>query len=114
MLRAGSLRHRVTIQTLDAESPSQDAGGAPNDTWSDVKTVWAAVEPLRGRELLAAQQVASEVTGTIRMRYEAGQGVTAKHRCKFGTRYYDILAVVNPTERNKELLLYVREGPNNG
>jgi len=111
-MRSGLLRHRVTIQQLVSASPQQDAGGEPDESWSAVATVWGAVEPLRGRELFAAQQVSSEVTGLIRIRYRAG--VTPKMRCVFGTRNYDILAVVDPLERHREMQLLVREGPNNG
>ena len=112
-MRSGPLRHRVTIQQLVAGSPQQNAGGEMDETWADVATVNASVEPLRGRELIAAQTTNSEVTGTIRMRYRAG--ITPKMRCVLdSTRYYDILGVVNTMERNRELLLSVREGPNNG
>lgn len=112
MLRAGVLNKRVTIQQLVAGSPQQNSGGETDEDWADVATVYAAIEPLRGRELIAAQSTASEVTGQIRIRYRSG--VTPKMRCVFGTRYYDILAVVDGREMNEEMVLYVREGPNNG
>jgi SPP1 family predicted phage head-tail adaptor len=112
-MRLGPLRHMVTIQQLVAGSPQQNAGGEMDETWTDVATVNASIEPLRGRELIAAQATNSEVTGTIRMRYRSG--VTPKMRCVFeSTRYYDILAVVDTMERHREMLLSVREGPNNG
>ena len=111
-IRNGQLRNRVTIQQLATGSPDVFPSGEPDAAWTDVKTVWAAIEPLRGRELLAAQQIASEVSGTITIRYRAG--VTAGMRVKFGTRLYDILAPVDPMERHEKLILYVREGPNDG
>lgn len=111
-MRAGTLRHRITVQQLVANSPSQNAGGEPDESWTAVATRWASVDPLKGRELIAAQQVNSEVTGTIRMRHLAG--ATSKMRCVFGSRNYDVLAVVNPDERNRETVLYVRELTNNG
>ena len=111
-MQAGKLRHRVTIQQLVAGSPQQNAGGEPDTTWTDVATVYASVEPLRGRELFAAQAVNSEVSGQIRMRYRAG--ISPDMRIVYAGRHYDILALVNPLERNIELLAYVREGPNNG
>jgi SPP1 family predicted phage head-tail adaptor len=112
-MRLGPLRYMITIQQLVAGSPQQNNIGEPDETWTDVATVNASVEPLRGRELIAAQTTNSEVTGTIRMRYRSG--ITPKMRCVLdGTRYFDILAVVNTMERDRELLLSVREGPNNG
>lgn len=112
MLRAGDLDKRVRIERLVEGSPNQDAGGVPDTTWTEVATVWAAVEPLKGREFLAAQQVSSEVTGQIRIRHRAG--VDAKMRCVYGSRYYDVLAVVDPKELGEAMILYVREGANGG
>ena len=39
-MKAGQLRHRVTIQTQVA---TQDALGQPSTSWLDTKTVWADV-----------------------------------------------------------------------
>lgn len=113
-MQAGKLRHRVSIQRLTPGSPEQDAGGTPDESWATIFSAWAEVAPLRGRELIAAQQVASEVTGTVRLRYRADFSITAKDRVLFGTRTYDILAVVDTMERHIEWLLYVREGTNAG
>jgi SPP1 family predicted phage head-tail adaptor len=113
-MQAGKLRHRVTIQRLSAGSPGQDAGGTPDDGWGALFTCWAEVMPLRGRELVAAQQVHPEVTGTIRIRYRADYPLTSKDRAVYDSRIYDILAAINVEERNREVLLYVKEGPNAG
>ena len=51
-VKAGRLRHRLTIQT---HTVSQDGFGEPDKTWSDLATVWADVRPLRGREYLEAR-----------------------------------------------------------
>lgn len=111
-MRAGTLRHRVLIEQLVAGSPAQNAGGEPEESWTEFASRYAAVEPMKGRELLAAQQINSEVTTLIRMR--SLQGVTPKMRAVYATRNYDILSVANVDERGRETLLYVREGPNNG
>lgn len=111
-MRAGEYRHRIKIQ-VQAGSPPQDAGGAPQTAWTDlVAGCWAAVEPLRGRELLAAQQFSSEVTGQVRIRYRAG--ITAGMRVLWGTRVYDILAPIDAQERHVELTLLVKEGISDG
>lgn len=108
-MRAGKLRHRVTLQT---RTETQNDTGESAASWSDFATVWAAVEPLRGRELIAAQAVNSEVTGMIRMRYRAG--VEPTMRAVYGSRNFNIVAIVNPEERNIELWLYTSEGLNDG
>lgn len=68
-MRAGDLRHRVTIQ---AATEIQDAYGEAIPTWTDVSTVWASVEPLSGREYLAARQEQQEVRTRITIRWRPG------------------------------------------
>jgi len=111
-VRAGQLRHRVTLQQRAAGSPQQHASGEPDDAWSDVATVWAAVEPLAGRELFAAQAHHSEVTGRIRLRYR--EGITAAMRFTFEGRIYNIVAPIDSSERHRELAFFVAEGVNDG
>lgn len=111
-MRAGKLNHRVTIEQLVVGSPSVTAIGEPDATWTTFATVWAGIEPLRTRELIAAQAVQSETTGTIRMRYLAG--VTAAMRVVYGSRVFQILGIQNINEADRELLLTVSEGPSNG
>lgn len=106
-VRAGKLRHRITIQYKSSESP--DSAGNPQPVWADEATVWGSVEPLSGREFFAAQQVNSEVTHRITMRYRSG--MDPEKRIKFGTRYFGILAVLNREERNISLELLCVEVP---
>lgn len=68
-MQAGKLRHRVIIESAVV---SQDSFGGETTTWSAAGTVWASVEPLRGREYLEAKQQQIEVSTRIRMRYRAG------------------------------------------
>lgn len=66
-MRAGRLRHRVTLEWLDPEARSDS--GERASAWVPGATVWASIEPLRGRLLFAADQANSETTAVIRMRY---------------------------------------------
>lgn len=50
--------------------PRTDSGATPSD-WVAGPTVWASVEPLRGRLLLAAQEAQAETSARIRMRWRA-------------------------------------------
>lgn len=104
-MRAGQLRHRVILQTL---TPGQDSYGDQTESWGDTATVWAAIEPLRGKEYYDAQQINAEITIRIRIRYRSG--VTPVMRVKQGSRIWDIKAVIHPEERKQELeLLCVEE-----
>ncbi len=104
MTTAGILRHRVTLQECVS---GQDEAGQPIDAWQDVATVWAAVEPLRGREYFAAAQVQAEVTTRIRIRYR--KGIRPDMRVRYGERTYNINAVIDPEECHRELQLMCRE-----
>lgn len=103
-MRAGKLRHRVTVESLTA---TDDAYGAPVETWVANSTRWAEVRPLQGRERWAVQQVNAEVTHEVRMRYFPG--LQATMRIKHKGRVLTILAPINTDERNKELVLPCKE-----
>lgn len=102
-MRAGQLRHRLEIQT---KSGTQDTYGQPAEDWTTQATVWGSVEPLLGRERFTAQQTQAEVTHRIRIRH---RDLTAKSRIKFGSRYFEIIEILNPKERNVELSLLAKE-----
>ena len=74
-LNAGALDQRVTIQ---ARTSGQDARGQALDTWVDVATVWARVQPRRGRDFFAAAQDQATFDCTVWLRYRTD--VTSAHR----------------------------------
>lgn len=107
-MEAGKLRHRVTIQSLSAGSPQRTGSGQPDKAWATAATVWASIEPLRGREFFAADAVQSKVAVRIRIRYRAG--ITAAMRVLHGSTVYPIEAVVDPENRHVELQLMCSQG----
>lgn len=67
---AGRLRQRIRIEALVVEL---DSDGAQQETWVDAfGWLSADIQPLSGRELLAAQAVQGKVSGRIRIRYRPG------------------------------------------
>lgn len=102
-MRAGMLRHRVTLQRFQQ---GQDAYGGPVETWEDVATVWASLEAMSGREFFASQQAQSEVTQRIRIRYRPD--VTADMRVIHNGKVFNIVAPL-PDNRGRELVLMCRE-----
>ena len=79
-VRAGLLRHRVNILRSDV---SQNSYGEETVSWSTDKTVWASIEPMRGREYYEAKAIQSLATHRIRMRYTTLSNTTRigpKHR----------------------------------
>lgn len=103
-MRAGLLRHRITIQQ---KSATRTASGAESVTWAEYDTLWASVEPLAGRELELAKQIHDEVNHRIWIRYRSG--VIPEMRVLYGSRKFDILSVVNTAERDIRMQLMCRE-----
>lgn len=71
-----------------------------------------SIEPLRGRELFAAQEHFAEVTTRIRIRYR--DDVTAEMRVVHGGVDYAIGAVIDPELRHRELELMCASGVTDG
>lgn len=109
ILRPGELNRRIKLQQ---RSTTKTDAGTEQTTWSDVATVWANVQPLSGRELMAAAAVNAEVTHLIVIRYRPG--VTARMRAVYGTRIFDINAVIEPEMAHVSLELMCTEGVNVG
>lgn len=101
---AGRLRHRITLQS---RSVTRSASGAEVVAWSDEKTVWASIEPQRGREYMDGLQVHDEQITAIGIRYYSG--VVPEWRVSWNSRTYDIIEVRNWDERNREMMLMCRE-----
>lgn len=109
-MRAGRLRHRVTLEWLDPEARSDSGERAP--AWVPGASVWASVEPLRGRLLFAADQANSKTTATIRMRYrEDVASATGKTlRIAFRGRVYRIDGrPIDRDERRREIEVMCHE-----
>lgn len=108
-MRAGLLRHRVVLQRGSA---SQDSFGGVSQTWSAAGTVWAAVEPLSGREFLDSKLIEAEITTRIRIRRRSG--VTEGHRITWtepggAAHNYEVQAVIEDPTHRREMQLMCRE-----
>ncbi len=99
-MKAGQLDQRVIVERLQS---GEDDFGQPYSEWATIATVWAAVEPLTGREYFAAGAAQSETTTRIRMRYRPG--ITSADRVKHGTTTYGITSVIDLRSERRELVL---------
>jgi SPP1 family predicted phage head-tail adaptor len=78
MIDSGRLRHRVRIEQLeDALDTSGDSlqdpeTGVVTQTWEEVATVWAAIEPLSSKEFIQSQTTQAQIVARITIRYRAG------------------------------------------
>ncbi len=98
------LNKRATIL-----QPSTQTGAynVPTGDPITVATVWAAVEPLRGREYFAAAAEHAEVTTRIRIRWRPGIDRTMTVRCDGAE--FEILHIIDPGFAHKELQLMCKE-----
>lgn len=103
-MRAGQLRHRVTIQQA---TETQDSYGAVVQSWSTLANVWASIEARTGRETFTAAQVYATADHIITIRHRSD--VTPKMRITYGARTFGIEGAVDPDGRKKSTILYVRE-----
>lgn len=65
------------------------------------------MEPLRGREYFDNAQVQGEATHRIRIRYRGG--ITPAWRALWGSRAFEFVEVLNPSERNRSLEIMAKE-----
>ncbi len=75
--KAGSLRHRVTVERLQYEQdsagdPIQDpVSGELRREWIVLATVWADIAPLSAREFISAGASVSEMSARITLRWQS-------------------------------------------
>lgn len=88
-------RNRIELQ---AQALLTDEYGGQTVTWATEKTLWAVIEPRTGKEIFEHNQLQSNVSAYVTVRYQTTLANTlngAKYRLKFGDRLYNILAVMN-------------------
>ena len=102
-MKAGALDQRIVIERL---VEGYDELGQPINQWLPIAVTWAHVEPLVGREYLAAAALVAEVTARIRMRYRPG--ITAADRVIHGGTTYGISSVADVHSSRRELQLQCR------
>lgn len=109
-MRLGKLDKRVQFER---RITTKDAAGQRSAGWEPLGVPrWAAIEPIGGREILAASQVVGEVTHRVRCRYF--EGLTAANRLVYRGRVFDIQHAINQRERGVEIELLCKEGLTNG
>lgn len=97
-MRIGQLKDRITIQNY-VRTP--DGYGGYDETWQDIATVWANIKPLRGREFFQAQQIQSEITHKITIRYRNDIDKTC--RVKYNSKTFDIKSIIDIDNKHRFL-----------
>lgn len=112
-MRAGLLRHFVLFEDFITDV---DSDGAEVGAWVPAfngQRQQVSIEPLSGRELIAAAAVQSKVSVKMRMQYKPG--VRARMRVVLRSTIYDIEAVMEDRATGvRYLTLLCSTGPNDG
>lgn len=106
-LDPGRLRHRIKITEL--KRVQNETTLEISESWETYAEVWADIAPSSGREFIAAQAVASKVTGRMTIRYR--DDITSEMRIVYRGKTYNIEAALPDMESGIEwLTLLVSEG----
>lgn len=108
-MKIGALRHRISIETV---ALSQDAyGGVHKDLTTPFATVWGEVQDLSGVELYSAEELHSQITTRITIRFYPGisPAMVARVPMDQRSRTFDILSVTDPDGRRVTLELSCKE-----
>ena len=103
-MRAGNLRHRITIQQA---TQVNDGMGSMTTTWSTLVTCWSAIWPVSAKEHVESDKIEMETSHRIRIRYYSG--LDSSMRINFGSRTFKIISIINWEERNVYLDILAKE-----
>ena len=105
VLKAGHLRHRITLQT-----PTVIDGPYREEEWNnDRENVAAEVSFLSAKELTASGAEMSQVSARIKVRYD--KNINTKMRIMFRDEIYEIEGVMPDNESGLQwMTIFVRKG----
>jgi len=103
----GERRCRVTFQR---RTVYPNAYGEPDESWADVCTSWAMVQPLKGAEQFAASQMQYNVNYRIVTRNRSElDSLGAGDRAIWNEKVFDLRSVIARDHRRKELEILAEE-----
>ena len=100
MNQIGRYRHRVQLYSA---TETRSAGGGVIRTWALQDVVWGRVSPLSGDEKYNADQVHSDVTHEIRIRYF--RGLNASWRLIQADHIFQVRAVMEEMHIHNEMIV---------
>lgn len=89
MFTPGAMRFRVTIQR--PEQKRNNLGESVTE-WRDVSTVWASIQNLTGREVVANSRQEFTLTHRVAIRFQPG--ILPSHRVMWDGRRLEITSVL--------------------
>jgi SPP1 family predicted phage head-tail adaptor len=93
----GDMRHRVWLQS---KSETRDAEGGVVSSWNSIANLWASINPMSGRELQIAQQMQSQSTIKIIIRWQSSFGFNDLTKMRFISDLGQIFQIEQQLEEN--------------
>ena len=103
MIRAGSLRNKITIQRKSSFTSSL---GEEIEVWSEIKETRAMINPIRGTESFVSENVLNLVDYYMMFRKTE---VTPQDRIIFKSRIFDVINVLDFNMRGVKMIALVKE-----
>lgn len=100
----GTMKHRITFKR---PVKTKDGRGSWTESESEILTTWGTIASLNALEVQKYMSILPQIDRKIFIRYRDDIDSTCVGY--FGSKKYEILGVVNPTEGNKLLKLLVKE-----
>lgn len=111
-MRAGMLRHRVTILAYAAEVADGHGGFTDGAATTIASRIPACVEPLTGRELERAMQIDPRAAFGVTLRFRSDVTVRQQvvfHDPDLGDQTFEVTSVRNEGQMRRELQLDCKE-----
>lgn len=105
MLQAGTLKHKVQLQS---PTTSRDSYGGTTKTWTTVANTFADIAYISGKEYIVSSQLKAPVTARLTIRKRAN--VDATMRVLYGNTVFAIQSVLPDLELNEYLTLLCNTG----
>lgn len=103
-LDPGSLRSELSLQ---AATPVPDGLGGHTQSWTEIATVFAKIEPVSATSSFGPDQTVETVTHRMTLRWRNGVG--AGMRFARQARIFDIVTVHDPDDTGRYLVCRTRE-----
>jgi len=96
----GKLRHRIVFQT---KSTAVNSVGE-STSWANYYECWASLDVLNSKLIFSTDALIADTTYMCVIRYPgSGVNIGANDRILFNQTTFEIQAVMNPEQRNREL-----------
>lgn len=103
-MKAGALNKKIVFQGITSTS---NGLGEKEGKKVNVLTTWASIQTISGKEQFLSNQNYATLSHKIRCRYS--DKINKKQTIKYKDREFEILAVLDIFEKNREFEILVKE-----